>query len=267
MSFVADDPESYGDQVVGNGQCVAFVKRSSGAPASSTWRQGLKVRGNNVAQHTAIATFDANGNYPSNPTGQHAAIYIDQTDQGLNVWDQWVGQPVHRRLIRFRGGSGSASNDGDAFSVIEARRLEIEASSEQDVCIDFEKVDPSQVGPNPLNITTPGFAASFQISNLQNSAASFQTRISNVGGLVGLVSSPRIVVTLTHKVLARVFFIVASFVSTELTVRALDSDNAIIATLRVPSAPKGAGLPILLQGNGIKEVSIDFGPEAMLLKD
>lgn len=37
----------------------------------------------------------------------------------MTVWDQWKGQPVHQRSIRFRGGQGSASNDGDAYSVIE----------------------------------------------------------------------------------------------------------------------------------------------------
>jgi hypothetical protein len=49
----------------------------------------------------------------------HAAIYISQDDEGIRVWDQWVGQPVHERLIRFRGKTGNAVNDGDAFHVIE----------------------------------------------------------------------------------------------------------------------------------------------------
>jgi hypothetical protein len=43
--------------------------------------------------------------------------------RGIWVYDQWLGQPVHKRLIRFEGGSGgkwgSKSNDGTRFAVIE----------------------------------------------------------------------------------------------------------------------------------------------------
>jgi hypothetical protein len=38
---------------------------------------------------------------------------------GLLVLDQWRGQPVHQRVIRYRGGQGDAVNDGDRFYVIE----------------------------------------------------------------------------------------------------------------------------------------------------
>jgi hypothetical protein len=45
---------------------------------------------------------------------------LDERD--ISVYDQWKGQPVHKRLIRFEGGSGSArgskSNDGKRFAVI-----------------------------------------------------------------------------------------------------------------------------------------------------
>jgi hypothetical protein len=56
-------------------------------------------------------------------SGNHAAIYLYQDDRGIWVYDQWRGQPVHKRLIRFEGGSGSKwggkSNDGRRFAVIE----------------------------------------------------------------------------------------------------------------------------------------------------
>ena len=55
-------------------------------------------------------------------SGNHAAIYLYQDERGLWVYDQWQGQPVHKRLIRFAGGSGkwgSKSNDGTRFAVIE----------------------------------------------------------------------------------------------------------------------------------------------------
>ena len=118
MPFIASDPENYKDQVVGDGQCVAFVQEASGAPHTSQWKEGEKVRGASIANGTAIATF-IDGVYPSHPHGNHAAIYVGQNADGLVVWDQWTGQPVHQRTIHFRGGVGDPSNDGDAFSVIE----------------------------------------------------------------------------------------------------------------------------------------------------
>jgi len=39
--------------------------------------------------------------------------------QGLAVYDQWLGQPVHQRTIHFRNGAGLAVNDGNQFYVIE----------------------------------------------------------------------------------------------------------------------------------------------------
>ncbi len=119
MAFIAENPEDYEGNVVGDGQCVAFVKEASGAPQTSLWKEGETVRGADIAKGTAIATF-IDGVYPSHAHGNHAAIYVEQNDVGLIVWDQWTGQPVHQRTIRFQGGAGSPSNDGDAFSVIEA---------------------------------------------------------------------------------------------------------------------------------------------------
>lgn len=118
MAFIAQNPEEYKDQVVDDGQCVAFVKEASGAPQTSLWKEGEKVRGSDIPTGTAIATF-INGEYPSHPHGNHAAIYVNQNDAGILVWDQWVGHPVSQRTIRFNGGAGSPSNDGDTFSVIE----------------------------------------------------------------------------------------------------------------------------------------------------
>ena len=117
MPYIASKPESFKDQVVGDGQCVAYVKAASGAPATSQWKEGAKVKGASLAKGTAIATF-VNGKYPNNESGQHAAIYIKQDAAGIEVWDQWKGQAVHTRKIAFKGGNGSLSNDGDAFSVI-----------------------------------------------------------------------------------------------------------------------------------------------------
>lgn len=79
------------------------------------------MRGNtDIARGTAIATF-VDGKYLSHKTGNHAAIYVSQDETGITVYDQWVKQTdgVKKRVIRWKGGVGSPSNDGDAFSVIE----------------------------------------------------------------------------------------------------------------------------------------------------
>jgi hypothetical protein len=122
MPYVAAQPETYAGQVVGTGQCVAYVKTSSGAPQTALWQPGGKVKGDaTIARGTAIATFDAAGQYTNSTDGtSHAAIYVGQDAVGLQVWDQWMGQPVHLRTIRFQGGGPGTKpvNDGDAFFII-----------------------------------------------------------------------------------------------------------------------------------------------------
>ena len=118
-TFSCPKPKESEGKVIGDGHCVAFVRTCSKAPETAKWKAGKKVRGADIAKGTAIATFKS-GKYSSAETGNHAAIYDGQDEKGIFVWDQWKGQPVHRRQIEFRGGKGSPSNDGDAFSVIEA---------------------------------------------------------------------------------------------------------------------------------------------------
>ncbi len=121
MPYVAKKPGSY--SVVGGGECVDYVKAASGAPATSFWTRGDPVRNNlTILEGTAIATFDAAGKYGNKKDGtSHAAIYVSQDGHGIEVWDQWAGQPVHRRPIRFQGGAPNVRpvNDGDAYYVIE----------------------------------------------------------------------------------------------------------------------------------------------------
>jgi hypothetical protein len=121
VAYVAQSPEDYQGQVVGSGQCVAFVEKASGAPLTSAWNRGVKVKGSGILQGTAIATFDPDGKYGNHMDGtSHAAIYISQDSLGIQVWDQWTGQPVHQRTIRFQGGAPGVKpvNDGDAFYAI-----------------------------------------------------------------------------------------------------------------------------------------------------
>jgi hypothetical protein len=118
MSFIAKDPEGYHGKVVGTGQCVAFVEKCAGCPPSSSWKKGADVKGSEIPIGTAIATF-IDGEYLNLPHGNHAAIYIEQDEHGITVWDQWTGQPVHKRVIRFKGiDCQDRSNNGDCFSVI-----------------------------------------------------------------------------------------------------------------------------------------------------
>ena len=120
--YLAARPEAFEGRVVGAGHCVDLVKAAAGAPRTAEWRRGAAVRGNpHIRRDTASATFEADGTYASGP-GNHAAIYLEQDATGIWVYDQWRGQPVHKRLIRFEGGRGSErgskSNDGKRFAVI-----------------------------------------------------------------------------------------------------------------------------------------------------
>ena len=121
--YIAARPEAFEGRVIGAGHCVDFVKAAAGVPRTAARQEVAAVRSNpHVVPGTAIATFDADGGYTSE-SGNHAAIYLSQDGRGIWVYDQWQGQPVHKRLIRFEGGSGakwgSKSNDGRRFAVIE----------------------------------------------------------------------------------------------------------------------------------------------------
>ena len=116
-----------GHDLVGTHQCVALVQAFAGAPRTSDWRQGVPVRGKLLlARGTAIATFQ-DGVYKSRPHGNHAALYLSQDQGGIWVVDQWASSTklkVSRHYLQFKGVAkdGSwmdASNNGDAFSVIE----------------------------------------------------------------------------------------------------------------------------------------------------
>jgi hypothetical protein len=120
MSYIAKDAGSFAGRVVGNGHCVALVREACGAPHTSSWTRGERVRGSATPAGTAIATFGADRTYQNRTDGaSHAAILIAVQPDGLLVWDQWRGHPVARRTIRYKGSIGTANNDGDRFYVIE----------------------------------------------------------------------------------------------------------------------------------------------------
>ena len=121
MPSVASQHERHIGAKVGSGQCVDFVREVTGLPPTAHWRRGDPVQGSSHAPGTAIATFNARGRYPSTMGGDsHAAILRAVHEDGsITVWDAWLGQPVHERVIRDRQGRGDAVNDASRFYTIE----------------------------------------------------------------------------------------------------------------------------------------------------
>lgn len=108
----------------GNTECVEFVRQATNAPQTTKWVRGRLVKSfssGELPRGTAIATFDDNGNYPTDTLGRHAAIYLSHNSEGIEVLDQWNSQgEVLKRLIRFHRPPGTKrSNDADTFYVIE----------------------------------------------------------------------------------------------------------------------------------------------------
>jgi hypothetical protein len=128
--FRVTNPAIYLGRVVGNGHCVRLCQVAApDLPPTSQWRRGRRVRGGNVPPGTIVATFSPDGRYTNSTDGDsHAAVLIEETESGLRVIDQWIGQPVHQRTIPFRNGSGAAANDGDRFHVVEADKPGPEAA-------------------------------------------------------------------------------------------------------------------------------------------
>jgi hypothetical protein len=108
---------------VGSGQCVALVHAVSPALGSTArWARGEPVQGNTSLQPgTPIATFDKSGRYANATDGSsHAAIYLGQNANGVQVLDQWVGKPAAVRTIPWTSRNGLAADTGSAFHVVRA---------------------------------------------------------------------------------------------------------------------------------------------------
>lgn len=106
----------------GHAECVEFIRQTLGAPPTDSWREGKKVTQGDltILPGTPIATF-INGKYPqAGATGKHAAIYLGQNAQGIQVLDQWRSQGVVKpRTIKWHPTDHSLSDNGNAFSVVE----------------------------------------------------------------------------------------------------------------------------------------------------
>ena len=108
---------------VGSGQCVALVQASQPSVGRTAgWSRGAAVMGNAaLAPGTPIATFSTAGRYTNATDGSsHAAIYLGQTAQGMQVLDQWQGSAAAVRTIPWVNPGAPAANTGSAFRVIQA---------------------------------------------------------------------------------------------------------------------------------------------------
>jgi hypothetical protein len=119
--FIAENAYAQLGKAVENGHCVRFCQKVSTVPHTSRWEPGVKVRGGNVPKGAIIATFDPDTKrYENDIRGRsHAAVFLEEREDGLRVLDQWLGRPVLERTIRFKGGAQPHVDDGDSYYVVE----------------------------------------------------------------------------------------------------------------------------------------------------
>lgn len=269
MSYIGKDPESYEGKVVGSGQCVAFVRACSGAPVSTAWSQGAAVKTGDVPRSTAIATFDDHGNYPNEPTGQHAAIFISKDDKGIWVWDQWSGQPVHKRYIRYKGGSGSWSNDADRFSMIEPKPRVKDHEQGDTLCVNLGALPAGVYGGTVLQIAAPSFIADVEVFDQfgQPLPTRLDHAIANNLQMAGLGRFQKLKMQVrpwSSTVLAATMDVV-SMASDTLMCMASDADGMVIFSGLVPSPP-GTLSKISLEGEGLRTIEISAAPELVIVR-
>lgn len=110
--------------LVADGECAKLVQFATGAPLTSYWVRGPRVKGNaKIPKGAAIAVFDSGGFYSSDGSmPRHAAIYLGQDSKGLRVLDQWKGRNVSagfaRPLLFGNSKNGWTVNDGDHFHLV-----------------------------------------------------------------------------------------------------------------------------------------------------
>jgi hypothetical protein len=125
--YVAQTPKDWVKKTPPAGwdyECVALVKKAANIPLKTTqWKAGQFVKDVNLPVGTAIATFVGN---PPKYEG-HAALYLGQNKEGIQVVDQWAARPARNppraarppqeRTIRWNG--TGLSDNGNSFRVIE----------------------------------------------------------------------------------------------------------------------------------------------------
>jgi hypothetical protein len=117
---------SYISPLTGETECVAFLQAAVDGIGSTTgWVEGGKIKKLEEGEAgpkagTAIATF-VDGKYPGPGKKKHAAVYLGQDSDGIQVLDQWATQgKVLPRTIRWKvAAATSIQNDGNKYSIIE----------------------------------------------------------------------------------------------------------------------------------------------------
>jgi hypothetical protein len=114
---VASGYEKLLGQEVGTGQCVALVQATSNVGLTASWVPGAQVQGNtNLAPGTVIATFGSGGTYTNTVGQSHAAIYLGQNEQGIQVMDQWANKAASYRTINWT--TQNTYESGSKFYVV-----------------------------------------------------------------------------------------------------------------------------------------------------
>jgi hypothetical protein len=121
MVWIASDPHKCLGEVVDTGHCMRHVQVVAGVAHSSKLRKGEKARGAKLTPGTIVGTFDDTGCYANATDGSsHIAVFLKETPEGLLVIDQWVGQVVHERVVRWKNGAGPACDDADRYYVVQS---------------------------------------------------------------------------------------------------------------------------------------------------
>jgi hypothetical protein len=117
-------------------QCVFLVKNYTDCGSTKDWKKGLLVKEaiascspgmqTGIARGTAIATFNKDGKYASNPKGNHACFFIEEQKDGSGflVLEQHVDphpDKIQMRVLKYKGvpdGGKIQVDNGDCYSVI-----------------------------------------------------------------------------------------------------------------------------------------------------
>lgn len=107
----------------GRTECVELIKGLLGAPSTTLWREGRKLKSNadQIEPGTAIATF-VNGRYPNAQRrgSKHAAIFLRAGEGGIWVLDQFAHQKTaQQRFIPWHHPSDRRpANNASSYSTV-----------------------------------------------------------------------------------------------------------------------------------------------------
>lgn len=112
MNQSIDKMADMAGKVNGTGQCAVLVQKYAGVGLTDDWKKGDSISAKTtIKPFTPAATFVKNDNgdfvYPNNPSGNHAVIVLDNTKDGLLVFDQYSGKEAGFRTLGYKGGTAA----------------------------------------------------------------------------------------------------------------------------------------------------------------